>query len=174
MSAFHVSTILQRLAISLVLAMIIILGVSELVYRLQREDTSRPPQVVELLIPQGTGEKVANGEAMPGIPEEMIFVVGDTLLVRNEDQVDHELGPLWIPAGKTASLSLGKVNALAYSCSFQPSKYFGLTVKEATTWSSRLAALGYGVPPLAMFFLVYSFVLFPVKPSGGEASEIKD
>ena len=36
----------------------------------------------------------------------MSFVVGDTLVVKNEDSVEHQLGPLWIPAGSSASMPL--------------------------------------------------------------------
>jgi hypothetical protein len=153
---------LKRFLFLAAVSAVLVLGVSELAYRLQREDTSRAPKTVELIIPAGTAEQVAAGETAPSIPEEMIFVLGDTLLVRNEDSVDHQLGPLWIPVGKTASLLLDQASDYAYSCSFQPSQYMGLTVREAVTWKSRLAALWYGGPPTLMFLLVYSFVVRPL------------
>jgi hypothetical protein len=65
-------------------------------------------------------------ENSSSLPENMTFVVGDRLVVRNEDAVDHKLGPLWIPANSSAQLSLDQEENLAYECSFQPGKYFGL------------------------------------------------
>lgn len=157
------NSILKRAAILLLVATIIIFGISEAVYLLQKERISRAPQVIELTIPKGAASQIKQGQALDEIPRKMIFVVGDTLLVNNLDDVAHELGPLWIPPGSSASLDLQIESAYSFSCSFTPSKYLGLTVKEATTWRTRLAALGYGVPPLFMLFFVYSFVIWPVK-----------
>jgi hypothetical protein len=154
---------LKRFLILFVVAVSVMLLISEVSYLLQRDDISRDPMTVELVIPFGTAEKIAAGESSSTIPEEMIFVVGDILLVRNEDLEDHELGPLWIPAGKSASMVLDQENNFTYSCSFQSSRYFDLTVKSAITWKDRLQALWYGVPSTLMFLLVYSFVVKPIK-----------
>lgn len=161
----YIGPFFKRFFILLFAAAGFMLLVSEIGYRLLREDTSRPPQTIELLIPEGTAEKIARGEANPAIPEEMVFVVGDTLFVKNLDSVDHELGPLWIPSGNSASLSLDQANDYTYSCSFQTSRYFDLTVRSAVTWRDRLGALWYGVPPTVMFLLVYSFIIKPIKPA---------
>lgn len=156
---------LRRLLFLAVISAAGVLLVSEVSFRLMGDDTSRAPETVELVIPAGTGALLATGEDITSIPETMIFVVGDVLLVRNEDKIDHELGPLWIPAGASASMSLDEKNDLAYSCSFKPSKYFGLTVKEAITFEDRLGALWYGTPPTTMLLLVYSIVVKPLKPA---------
>ncbi len=63
----------------------------------------------------------------------MTFVVGDTLVVVNQDSVDHQLGPLWIPPGTSASLNLDTEQNYAFQCSFQPTKVFGLDVHEPVT-----------------------------------------
>lgn len=156
---------MRRLLFLALISAGVVLLFSEVAFRLMREDTSRAPETVELVIPNGTGARIAAGEDVPGIPQSMIFVVGDVLLVRNEDTVDHELGPLWIPAGASASMSLDEKNDYAYTCSFQPSKYFGLTVKAAITWVDRLGALWYGTPPTTMLLLVYSLVIKPLQPA---------
>lgn len=153
---------IKRFLITTVIATIIVFALSEGYYRWQREDTSRAPGVIQLVIPEGTAERVKKGQPVPSIPETMIFVMGDTLMVKNEDTVDHELGPLWIPPGTSASLVMEQANDYVYSCSFQSSKYLGLTVREAVTWKSRLAALWYGVPPMLMFLFIYSLLIFPL------------
>jgi hypothetical protein len=161
----YLGPLLRRIFVLSIISIVLVLGFSELSYQILREDLSRAPTTIELLIPEGTAQRIDAGEPVPDIPEEMIFVVGDTLLVKNADVVDHQLGPMWIPGGSSASLKMEQKSNLAYNCSFQPSQYLGLTVKEAVTWKSRLGALGYAAPPTLMFLLVYSFVMFPLKPS---------
>jgi len=125
-------------------------------------DTARPPKVIEIVIPDGTADRVALGEAPPAIPNSMTFVVGDTLLIKNDDSVNHELGPLWIPAGASASLSLDAVQSYAYACSFQPGKYLGLDVREALTLNTRIFGILSSGLPLGGLIALYSLIL-PVK-----------
>jgi hypothetical protein len=133
------------------------------VYRFQREDTSRDPKTITLLIPVGTNDKINAGKDADIFPDEMVFVIGDTLIINNQDFVDHRLGPLWIPAKSTASLQLNDPEEYSYTCSFKSSKYMGFTVRQPVTIESRIMALGYGVPPTLMFLLVYSFAVSPLK-----------
>jgi len=154
----------KRFVILTLAASGVVLLFSEIGFRLLRDDVSRDPTTIELVVPKGTAEKIAKGEPNPTIPDELIFVVGDVLVVRNDDVVDHEFGPLWIPAGKSASLPLSQANDYTYTCSFKPSNYLNLTVRSAITWRDRLSALWYGVPPTVMFLMVYSFVVRPLKP----------
>ena len=88
---------LVRLAITFVAALALVWIGSEVAFYFLRADTDRVPSEIELVIPTGTAAKVAAGEPVPVIPDEMTFVLGDTLVVKNEDLVDHQLGPLWIP-----------------------------------------------------------------------------
>lgn len=157
---------LRRLFSLLVVSVLIVLGVSEGFYFLIRNDSERAPKNFEITIPAGTAERIAAGESGPEIPN-TVFVVGDTLTVHNLDSSSHELGPIWLPPGTSGSLTLGEANDFIFNCSFQSTQFLGLTVREATTWTSRLSALWYGTPPVWMFLLVYSFVLFPLKPKEG-------
>jgi len=158
-----VKPMLRRLVWIVAISIGLVLGVSEVAYQIQRGGARREPTTIELEIPAGTGDQIAAGESPATIPADMVFITGDTLVVVNNDNVTHLLGPLWIPAGARASLRLDKADDYAYSCSFQSSKVMGLTVRQAVTWASRLQALGYGVPPTVMFLLVYSLVMRPIK-----------
>lgn len=155
----------RRLIISLLVALALVWIGSEVAFYFMKESTDRAPENIELVIPAGTADMVAAGEAVPSIPDEMVFVLGDTLVVRNEDSVDHELGPLWIPPHSNASLLLDTADRYAYSCSFQPSQYLGLNVKQPTTWETRVTALAFSVPATTVFFFIYSLVLWPINPS---------
>ena len=125
---------LKRILFSFVLGFALAAITTETAYFfLKREN--RPPEVVEIHIPAGTAEKIRQGNGgQLGIPDEMTFVVGDTIKVINDDSENHILGPLWIPAGSSASLKLESEQHLAYECTFQPDNYFGLNVQEPVTW----------------------------------------
>ena len=153
-----VRTIIKRIAISLLIGLLIGVLINEISFLFLRQ-TARPPKVVELVIPNGTAERIARGDTPPTIPDSMTFVVGDTLLVRNEDVTDHELGPLWIPAGASASLPLDSVESYAYNCSFQPEKYFGLDVRESLTLGTRLYGILYSGLPLGALIALYTIIM---------------
>ena len=154
---------LRRLAILFIISIAATLLVSEITFRVMGNDLSRGPEKVSIVIPPGTAAKIAAGEPS-GIPDGMTFVLGDELVVENQDSANHILGPLFIPAGQSASMRLEDVSDMAYECSFQTARYFGLTVKEAITWRSRLSAAWYGAMPTLMLLLVYSLVAKPLKP----------
>ncbi len=159
----YILPLLRRLAILAVISIAAVYIVSEIAFRLMGNDLSRGPERVELVIPAGTAQKLSAGQKTD-IPDAMIFVQGDELVVKNEDSTNHVLGPLFIPAGQSASMRLDAVSDTAFECSFQATRYFGLTVKEAVTWSNRLSAMWYGVMPTVMLLLVYSLVMRPLKP----------
>ncbi len=154
----------RRFLLLFVISSALVWLVSEVAFQLQKGQNDRAPQVLELVIPYGTAAEVSAGHKVPEIPEEMVFVVGDMLVVRNEDESDHQLGPLWVPAGASASLLMEKAERTAYSCSFQNTKYLGLLVQEPTTLGTRLAALALAAPATAMFMFVYSLIIWPLTP----------
>jgi hypothetical protein len=152
---------LKRILISLLVGLLLGVAIGEIPFIFLRE-TARPPQEIVLTIPAGTAEQVARGEQPPSIPENMIFVVGDTLVVENGDTVDHKLGPLWIPANSSARLSLDEKENLAFECTFQPGNYLGLDVREPLTFSTRLYGILFAGLPMSIMIALYSFVM-PVK-----------
>lgn len=149
---------IKRIVVSMLIGIAVGVAISEFSFIFLQE-TARPPQEVILIIPAGTAEKVARGEQPPSIPQDMVFVVGDTLVVKNEDDVDHKLGQLWIPASSSAQLSLNEEQNMAFECSFQPGNYFGLDVRQSLTFGTRVYGGLYAGIPLGILILVYSFVI---------------
>src|SRR5215216_190832 len=141
--------IFKRIVISILIGLLLGVAITEIPFLFLR-DTARPPHEITLVIPKGTADQVARGEKPPSIPENMVFVVGDTLVVKNEDVVDHKLGPVFIPASSSAQLSLNQEEMLAYECSFQPGRYFGLDVHEALTVGTRIYGIVYAGLPLGI------------------------
>lgn len=160
--------IIKRIIYSLLIGLVLGVAITEVPFLFLRE-SARPPKVITLLIPRGTAEQVARGEKPPTIPEDMLFVVGDTLIVKNEDSANHKLGPLWIPSNSSAQLSLNQVESLAYECSFQPGKYFGLDVHEPLTTGTRVYGILYAGLPLGVLLALYSLVIPPRKKENAPA-----
>jgi len=152
------SIILKRIIVSLLIGLVIGIGISEITF-LSLKDTAREPKAIVLTIPAGTAESVARGEQPPSLPDNMVFVVGDVLIVKNQDSVDHQLGPLWIPAGASAHLQLSNEENLAYECSFQTSNYIGFDVREPLTFGTRIYGIFYAGVPLGVLIAIYSFIL---------------
>jgi len=154
---------INRLIIVFLISVVLVTLFNEGAYMLQKEKYDRAPQTIELTIPAGTAARVEAGEDVPSIPQEMVFVLGDTLHVTNNDSVSHQLGPVWVPAGSTASLVMKQAEKFSYSCSFATSRYLGLDVRQPTTLGTRLTALGLAAPTMTVLFFIYSILIFPVK-----------
>jgi hypothetical protein len=154
--------LIRRILICAAISIVAVFVVSEVAFLFQADRVDRGPQTITLEIPAGSAALVSGGMTPPDIPDEMTFVTGDELLVVNHDDVDHQLGPIWVPPGESASLRLGKVEHVAFACSFQPTRYMGIQVKEPTTIETRLLALAVASPPTAAILLVYSVAAFPL------------
>jgi hypothetical protein len=154
--------VIKRILLAIGLGLFFGVLISEVPFLFLR-DTARMPREIVLTIPAGTADQVARGEQPPSIPQNMAFVVGDRLVVKNDDSVDHKLGPLWIPASSSAQLSLDQEESFAYECSFQPGNYFGLDVHEPLTPGTRIYGIIYVALPLSILIALYSFVMPPKK-----------
>jgi hypothetical protein len=154
--------VIKRILVSIGLGLFFGVLITEVPFLFLR-DTARMPREIVLTIPAGTADQVARGEQPPSIPQNMMFVVGDRLVVKNDDSVDHKLGPLWIPPNSSSELSLDQEENLAYECSFQPGNYFGLDVREPLTPGTRIYGIVYVAFPLAILIALYSFVMPPKK-----------
>lgn len=153
-------------------SLVFVVAFNEFSYLTQREAYDRAPETVELVIPAGTAERIERGESVPAIPQEMVFVLGDVLEVKNEDDVPHQLGPVWVPPGTTGKLVMEQSEKLSIQCSFAASRYLGLDVRQPITLTTRLTALGISFPTTAILIFLYSVLMFPVKiPGDAQAVE---
>jgi hypothetical protein len=152
------SSTLKRIVISMLLGILLAAITTEVAYQVLKRE-NREPQEIELVIPAGTADGIASGQVPPSLPEDMTFVVGDTLVVVNQDSVDHQLGPLWIPAGTSASLNLDTEQNYILECSFQPTKVFGIDVLQPVTLGTRITGILFAGFPLGALFAVYSVLI---------------
>ena len=149
---------IKRIVISMGVGLLIGLALSEITFIFLGR-TARAPQTVTMTIPPNTAELVARGEQPPTLPQGMTFVVGDVLVIDNQDSVDHQLGPLWIPAGTSGQLMLGQPESLAYECSFQTTNYLGMDVYEPLTLSTRFFGVFFAGIPMGILIALYSALI---------------
>lgn len=154
---------LLRLTLITAVSFIFAFAFNEATYAMQKEPTDRAPTTFTVVVPDGTAARLEAGEQMNLLPEEITFVLGDVLEVKNEDSVSHQLGPIWVPPGATSRLNMEKADRFSYSCSFQSNRYLGFEVRPATTWGTRAVALFLTVPTLAVLVFLYSLALYPLK-----------
>jgi hypothetical protein len=153
-----------RIVLALAAGLLLAWGLSEAAFVLLKNNSDHLPQRFELVIPAGTAARIAAGQAVPSLPPNLSFVVGDTLVVKNEDVVAHQLGPVWAPPGASASLNLDQASQLAYECTFQPGRYQGLDVRPRVTLTTRLQAIFFAGPPMGVLILLYGLIVWPLRP----------
>ncbi|MBI5300538.1 MAG: hypothetical protein HY868_00260 [Chloroflexi bacterium] len=153
-----------RILFSLALGCLLAFVLSESAFLVVKNNLDRDPQRIELVIPAGTAERVAAGQAVPALPKEMNFVVGDVLVVINQDSASHQLGPTFVPPGASATLNLNEANEYSYACSFQPTRNLGVDVRPRVTAFTRFQAIFLAGPPMAALILLYSLVMVPLTP----------
>ncbi len=162
--------IVRRVTIFAIAGMIFGTVLTEVAFAVMPGMNTRAPRRVVLTIPAGTAQRVAEGQQPPSIPQGMLFVVGDTLVVENDDSVIHQLGPLWIPAGSSASMQLNVAQKYSFQCSFVATKLFGLDVSQALTPGTRMEGVIVGGVPAAIIAALYSFLLWPLKKEASSSS----
>jgi len=155
--------LVRRAIIALGVSLLGTLLYSEIAHRFLRDPNERPPGTIELIVPAGTAASIAAGQDVASIPDEMVFVTGDTLLVINEDLVPHQLGPLYIPPGSRASLVLDQSDRYNVACSFRPTQNFGLDVRPAADLSDRIIVLTLVAPVTAVFIFLYGLAVIPLQ-----------
>jgi hypothetical protein len=153
---------LLRFSLFTLFGIIVAIGINEFSFQFLKSGAGRGPEQIELNIPAGTADKVASGSTVQSIPSDMIFVAGDILVIHNQDNVDHKLGSLLIPAGSSASLALDDAQKFAYLCSFQPSKVFGIDVQEPVTSATRVYGVMIAGIPLGVMLAMYSLIVWPI------------
>jgi hypothetical protein len=162
------SPVLKRFLICMALGLALGTLLSEIAFHFLDTGETRPPQVIEIDIPAGAAAEVQAGQADPSLPSALNFVIGDTLLVRNGDSVVHTLGPLLIPPGSSGTMKLDSPDYSAVSCSFQPSKYLGLTMESPLNSTVRTVGILEASVPMGLLFSVYGLFAIPIKQETGD------
>ena len=130
--------------------------------------TTRDAMRIEYVIPAGTAERVEAGESVASLPSNWVFIVGDVLVLRNEDDVNHQLGPFWAPAGSTLTIPMESASKFNYLCTIHPSGSIDLQIQPRNSWVRPLTiTLLLGIPIGAVISLaVYVASRLDSAPTG--------
>jgi len=151
-----------RFFIALIIGLVFGFLVSEGSFYILNQGKDFSDEDIILTIPFGTADRIKNGLSIPSIPENIVFYQGDRIVVNNEDDVSHQLGPIWVPAGAQGVLTLQDTEKYSLACSFKPQKLMGIEVRKSITNFVRFQGLlAIGLPTGVMVFL-FSIILFPI------------
>jgi len=78
----------------------------------------------EYVIPDGTADRLAQGEVVEIMPSTLTVRVGEVLVIRNQDRVGQQVGPFWVGAGETLTQRFSRPGRLEGACVLQPSGKF--------------------------------------------------
>ncbi len=91
---------------------------------------TRPSEIIELVVPAGTGDRLAAGEAVTIMPDRLELHVGDSLVIRNEDSVDQSVGPYFVNAGGEVRFTYGKAGRFEGYCPLSEGNRYEIVVEE--------------------------------------------
>ncbi len=91
---------------------------------------SRPEEpTYSFLIPAGSGDRIEQGEALDILPRELVAELNETVIIVNEDDEAHILGPWFVGPGETLRQRFTTVGTFEDSCSVHPSGRFTVVVE---------------------------------------------
>jgi plastocyanin len=83
----------------------------------------------EYLIPDGTAERIADGEQIDIVPRELTVRVGESIRIVNNDQEGHVVGVFYVGAGETLTKQFTSPGELSGSCTVHSDGEFTLRVE---------------------------------------------
>lgn len=119
----------------------VVIALSLTVARSIRDDGPDVPELVSLaddqtdfeydfVIEPGTAARIAAGEDVEVVPQELEVKVGESIRIVNNDSANHSVGIFFVLAGQTLTQNFRSPGVLEGSCSVHPSGRFTLRVTE--------------------------------------------
>lgn len=92
------------------------------------DEEKRTPETHEFVVPRGTSARLAVGQEVVVLPSKLEFRVGDKIVIRNEDHVDHPVGPYFVRAGEEFSITFGAPGKFEGYCPVSEGKRYDIEV----------------------------------------------
>jgi len=83
----------------------------------------------DFVVPPGAAVRTAMGEDLGIVPQRLQARVGDTIRIRNDDDVAATVGIFFVGSGDTVTMRFTSVGTLEGSCDVHPSGRFTIDVK---------------------------------------------
>ncbi len=96
------------------------------------ETGSRPggSEIVEIVVPFGTQARIDRGETVSVMPAKLQLRVGDTLRIRNDDEVEQYVGPYLVLAGQQFELQYGAAGRYEGLCALSGGARYEIVITE--------------------------------------------
>lgn len=107
----------RRTLLLYVVAALAVLGATVGLSRVLHADVGTDRVIV---IPAGTAERIAAGEAVELVPADLRFQLRDRLVVINNDRATHVVGPFTVAAGQQLTKRFSEAATIEGSCSLHP------------------------------------------------------
>ncbi len=89
----------------------------------------RTAEVIEVVVPPGAGEVLAEGGTLDLLPQRLEVRVGDRLVIDNRDDEVHQVGPYVVAAEQRLSQSFTSEGSLEGVCTIHPSGEIRIVVR---------------------------------------------
>jgi hypothetical protein len=83
----------------------------------------------EIVIPQGAQARLDAGERVDILETEIRVKVGETVRIRNDDVVDHVIGPYYLQSGAALQQTYRTPQTIQYVCFVNPTEAINLVVE---------------------------------------------
>jgi hypothetical protein len=132
----------RRSVLGLLVAVgVVALGVVAAVVVFDRGGEPRPAELAVLdpegevdhdyVIPEGTAARIARGEPIEIVPQELDVTVGESIRIRNDDNSGASVGIFYVGAGEVVRMQFTTPGELKGICDVHPSGEFTINVRDA-------------------------------------------
>ncbi len=81
-------------------------------------------------IPAGTSARIAAGEQVDVMPTKLVVHVGDSLVLRNNDSVTQQMGPLSVEAGSVLKMRFARRGTIEGTCTMNTEGTAKIVIEE--------------------------------------------
>lgn len=129
------------------------------------EPAAANAETLELIIPEGTAAAIEAGGQPPFIPNALSLGRNKSMIIRNNDVVEHSVGSWVVPPGGVAEVKAAGEDEQV-TCTIHPSGVLGVTIDEQPPFASTIfPSLLLGLP-LGLVFGVAAAVGSRLDPHG--------
>ncbi|MGA9276549.1 MAG: hypothetical protein WBV89_06330 [Ilumatobacter sp.] len=93
------------------------------------EDSGPEQPTYSYVIPAGAGDRIDEGEPLDILPRELVAQLNETVIIVNEDDQAHLLGPWFVGPGETLRQRFTTPGVFEDSCTVHPSGKFTVVVE---------------------------------------------
>ena len=86
-------------------------------------------QTIEIVVPSGTQAQMNSGEEIVLFPRRLEVAVGDRIIITNDDQASHQVGPYIVGPGQEVVQTFASPGVIEGICTLHPSGEVTIVVR---------------------------------------------